>query len=178
MGLSNGIHLRNPVMGVAHVETNQQTTVLVWRRQVRAPVEPGQTPPLLCGSHALSAALCPLLILQLLSDAMLDNNELCRAFTAALTADVVRKAQDREGAKGKGAALHALQVDQLMNARYEASYLGSSTAFLCAPPSFPTRHANCNRYASILQAMLSGASHVGDDDKVRRGPTTTGGSWR
>jgi len=106
MGLSNGIHLRNPVMGVAHVETNQQTTVLVWRRQ-------------------------------LLSDAMLDNNELCRAFTAALTADVVRKAQDREGAKGKGAALHALQVDQLMNARY----------------------------ASILQAMLSGASHVGDDDK-------------
>jgi len=33
MGLSSGISIKGPVHGVAHVETNQQTTCLVWRRQ-------------------------------------------------------------------------------------------------------------------------------------------------
>jgi len=33
MGLSSGIVLEGPVLGVAHVETNTQTTCLVWRRQ-------------------------------------------------------------------------------------------------------------------------------------------------
>lgn len=33
MGISSGIVIKQPVHGVAHVETNQQTTCLVWRRQ-------------------------------------------------------------------------------------------------------------------------------------------------
>ena len=101
MGLSSGIHLASPVLGVAHVETSEQTTVLVWSRRVLS--------ELMDSSDALASGIRGAIT----ADVVRKTRRLELEASSSTNTESVQR--------------HGEQMEELWNARY-ASIIGALTS--------------------------------------------------